>query len=144
MAKKLNFTFQELINSDTAKKNKINNYPDIKHLDNLLNLIVFCLQPIRDIINKPMIITSGYRTQQLNAILGGAKNSHHCRGMAVDFVIKNMSVEQIVDKIRKSNIKFTQLIEEHSKSDTWVHISYDNNNLKCEVLRYKNGLYEKI
>ncbi len=62
----------ELIHSDTAAKNNINNMPDITSLDCMLNLIVECLQPLRTKLGKPMIITSGYRNKQVNKLVGGA------------------------------------------------------------------------
>jgi uncharacterized protein YcbK (DUF882 family) len=134
----------ELIKSDTAIKNNINNRPDTTSLDNMLKLIVFCLQPIREKLGKPMTITSGYRNSQVNKLLNGSTTSEHVKGMAADFVVSGMTVEQVVAFIRKCGVKFTQLIEEHSGTTVWTHISYNPNNLKCEVLRYKNGTYTKI
>ena len=76
----LNFTLSELIYSDTAIKYNINNMADIKSLDCMLNLIVYCLQPIREKLQKPMIITSGYRCKLLNAKIGGVSSSQHTKG----------------------------------------------------------------
>jgi len=42
------------------------------------------LQKVRDIIKRPIIITSAYRTPEWNEIIGGVENSYHLRGMAVD------------------------------------------------------------
>lgn len=141
----LNFLMSELIKSTTAQQHNINNTPtDVRIYDNMLLLIVKVLQPLRNKINKPMIITSGYRCFELNKIVGGALNSHHTMGQAVDFCVPNMTVSAVVDFIRKQDILFTQLIEEHGKAGSWVHISYDKNNLKNEVLIYKNGKYVKI
>lgn len=140
----LNFTISELLHSDTAKNNKINNTPDNTSLDNLLILIVKCLQPVRQILGKPMIISSGYRNALVNRLVGGSNTSEHTKGMAADFVVNGMSPAEIIKKIRQSGIKYTQLIEEYSGNTSWVHISYNKNNLKCETLRYKNGVYTKI
>lgn len=140
---KLNFSISELIHSDTAIRNNINNMPDLKAIDNMLQLIVNCLQPIRDKIGKPMVVTSGYRNSVVNKLVGGSTTSHHTQGMAVDFVINGMTPNQIIDFIRKSGIKYTQLIEEYSKNTSWVHISYNPKDLKCENLLYKNGKYTK-
>lgn len=140
----LNFSISELINSDTANKYKINNMPDINSLDCLQELIYFCLQPIRDKIKKPMLITSGYRCQQVNKLVGGSETSEHKKGMAADFIIHGMTNTDIVKFIKNSGIKYTQLIEEHSTNASWVHISYNPKNLKCETLLYKNGKYVKI
>lgn len=140
----LNFKMSELIRSTTATQCKINNMPDITSLDNLLNLIYNCLQPIRTKLGKPMIVTSGYRCEVLNQKVGGSKTSHHKYGKACDFVVNGMTPAQLIAFIRNCGVPFTQLIEEYGKSGCWVHISYDSNNLKKEVLRYKNGIYTKI
>ena len=117
----LNFKISELIHSDTAIKYKINNMPDINSLDCMLNLIVYCLQPVRDTLKKPMIISSGFRNSEVNRLVGGAKNSQHLKGQAVDFIVKGMTINQIIEIIKKSNIEYDQLINEYNK---WVHISY--------------------
>lgn len=121
----LNFKMSELIYSDKAIQHNINNMPDINSLDCMLDLIVHCLQPIRDLIKKPIIITSGYRNSQVNKLVGGKPNSQHNKGQAVDFIIKGMSPQQIIDKIIASGIEYDQLINEH---DQWVHISYHKGN----------------
>ncbi len=138
----INFTFKEIIKSDTARKNNIANIPQqAEILDNILFLIVEFLQPLRDKLNKPIIITSGYRCDKLNSLVGGVSNSAHKKGMAVDIHVPNMAVKQLFDFIVNSGLKWTQLIEEHSKNSTWIHIEYNRNNLKCEKLKFINGKY---
>lgn len=138
----INFTFKEIIKSDTARKNNIANIPQqAEILDNILFLIVDFLQPLRDKLNKPIIITSGYRCDKLNSLVGGVSNSAHKKGLAVDIHVPNMTVKQLFDFIVNSGLKWTQLIEEHSKNNTWVHIEYNRNNLKCEKLKFINGKY---
>lgn len=127
----LNFKISELIHSDTAIKHKINNMPDINSLDCMLDLIVYCLQPIRDKLKKPMIITSGYRNKDVNKLVGGAENSQHTKGQAVDFIIKDMSPYQIYMHILNSNIEYDQLILEPN----WVHISYNKSKNRKQHFR---------
>ena len=131
---KLNFTMSELLHSDIAEKYNIYNVPDKAHLDNLLILICECLQPIRNYINKPMIISSGYRNPRLNAhpLINGRPESQHCIGQAVDFTIKGMTPKQIVEKVIGSGVEFDQLINE---KDCWVHISYNKGNNRKQVLK---------
>lgn len=117
----LNFCMSELIHSDFAVKHNINNMPDIKSLDCMLNLIVYCLQPIREVLKKPMIISSGFRNLAVNQLVGGVSNSQHVKGQAVDFTVKGMTVNQIIEIIKKSGIEYDQLINEYNR---WVHISY--------------------
>jgi hypothetical protein len=118
----LNFSISELIHSDNAIKAGIDNTPNIAQIDNLLNLIFYCLQPLRDKLNKPMIITSGFRNKKVNALANGKPNSQHSKGQAADFVVKGMTPNQIIDFIVKSGIEYDQLINEYNK---WVHISFN-------------------
>lgn len=118
----LNFKLSELIHSDKANQYNINNMPDINSLDNLLDLIHFCLQPVRNKIGKPMIITSGYRCPEVNKLVGGKANSQHLKGQAADFIIKGMTPQQIIFKIATMGIEYDQLINEYDK---WVHISFN-------------------
>ena len=133
----LNFKISELIQSETAIRHNINNMPDINSLDNMLDLIYYCLQPIRDKIKKPMIITSGYRNSEVNKLVGGVANSQHTKGQAVDFIINGMTVEQIINFIKTNNIEFDQLIGEYNKNSKWVHISYVKNNNRKQVFNLK-------
>lgn len=127
---KLYFSMSELIHSDTAILNNINNMPDINSLDNMLDLIYYVLNPIRERIKKPMIVTSGYRNKEVNRLVGGKSTSQHLKGQAVDFIIKGMKPSEIVNFIRNTYIEYDQLINEYDK---WVHISYnkDNNRQQC-------------
>ena len=121
---KLHFSMSELLHSDIAEKYNIYNIPEKKDLDNLLILICECLEPIRLYINKPMIISSGYRNPRLNAhpLIGGATNSQHCTGQAVDFTIKGMTPKQIIEKIKASGVEVDQCVNERN---CWVHLSYN-------------------
>lgn len=119
----LNFTMSELLHSDVAEKHNISNIPDKQSLDNMLLLIVDCLQPIRNYIGKPMIISSGYRSTRLNGhpLINGKPNSQHTIGQAADFTIKGMTPKQIIEKVKASGVEYDQLIDELC----WVHISYN-------------------
>lgn len=129
----MNFTIMELVKSNIAKKNKIDNTPDSQSLKYMLELIKYCLQPIRDKLGKPMIITSGYRCKELNKKVGGVSTSQHCKGQAVDFYVKDMTIQQVVDFIKKSGVEFDQLINEYNK---WVHISFVKGRNRKQVLKY--------
>ena len=129
----LNFTMSELIYSDTAVKNNINNMPDINSLDYMLNLIVYCLQPIREKLGKAMTITSGYRCTEVNNLVGGVSTSQHTKGQAVDFTVSGYTPAQLVTLIQGYGIEYDQLINEY---DQWVHISYVKGNNRGQVLKY--------
>lgn len=130
----LNFTISELVRSDVAKLHNIDNRPNLLELDNLLNLIFYCLQPIRDKLGKPMIITSGYRCPKLNSHpkIKGAVNSNHLYGRAADFHVNGMTVQEVVDFILKLGIEFDELGNEYDK---WVHIAYRHKNNRKKVFK---------
>jgi uncharacterized protein YcbK (DUF882 family) len=129
----LNFTMSELLKSDVATKYNISNIPDKQSLDNMLILICECLQPIRNYIDKPMKISSGYRSPRLNGhpLINGSETSQHCQGQAVDFTIKGMTPKQIIEKVKASGVEYDQLINEHN---IWVHISYNKGKNRKQVL----------
>lgn len=137
-----NFTFADFIKSDVAKANGINNVPtDPAIIQNWFNLVVYCLQPIRNYIGKPMIESSGYRCVKLNTKVGGEGTSQHLTGQALDFTIPGMTPAQVCAKIKASGIEFDQLIEEHSGTNHWVHISYNKGKNRKQILLYRNGKY---
>ena len=120
----LDFTMSELLKSEVAEKYNISNIPDKQSLDNMLTLIIECLQPIRNFIDKPMNISSGYRSPRLNGhpLINGAQNSQHVTGQAVDFTIKGMTPKQIIEKIKASGVQVDQCANERN---CWVHLSYN-------------------
>lgn len=128
----LKFKMSELIHSDTAVLHNINNMPDINSLDNMLNLVFYVLQPIRERIQKPMIITSGYRCKEVNRLVGGKDTSQHLKGQAVDFVIQGMKPSEIIHIIRNMYIEYDQLINEYDK---WVHISFNKGNNRQQYFK---------
>jgi hypothetical protein len=134
-----NFTLAELTVTNSGLPN-VPNEEQIKNLERLANDI---LQPLRDKFGKPIKVTSGFRSIEVNKHIGGSSTSQHCKGQACDMVCEDNA--HLFGIIRK-NFKFTQLIWEGGTSlqPAWVHVGYDPNNLKCEVLRMKNGKYTKM
>lgn len=127
----MNFTMTELILSKTARKFNIDNTPKNMFIyTNLMRIVVEILQPLRNRINKPILVTSGYRCNSLNQIVGGVSNSQHLTGNAVDIVVNGRTPKEIISIINNSNLPFDQLIEEES----WTHISLKDKNNRKEIL----------
>lgn len=92
-------------------------------LDNITNLAAV-LQGIKDVLNISITIGSGYRNDIVNKAVGGAANSDHKLGEAVDFTSSNLKPKQIVDAIIAIKVPFKQLIlEEPPGRNPWVHLS---------------------
>lgn len=128
----LNFTISELVRSDTAKQNGINNTPDINSLDNLLELIFYVLQPLRDKLKKPIIITSGFRSVKVNNLVGGVSNSQHLYGQAADITVNGMSAAQLFGFVKNSGVEYDQCINEYN---SWVHVSYNKGHNRKQAFR---------
>lgn len=64
------------------------------YLYNVLNIL-------RNKLDKPVIITSGYRTPEWNKKCGGAKYSYHMRGMAADIRVNGMSAKELANKLNE-------------------------------------------
>lgn len=115
------FDLNEFVYSETAERKGIDNYPDNIAITNLLLLCRDVLEPAREEYGKAMIISSGYRCQQLNNAVGGAKNSQHMTGCACDIVC---SEPRRLFEIFKKQGNFDQLLWEHSGKTQWLHVSY--------------------
>ena len=72
------FNLSEFFRSSTAAKNGIKNEPSIDERATIvrnINLLVDnVLDPVRDTVDAPIIITSGYRCPQVNRLVGGDYN----------------------------------------------------------------------
>jgi uncharacterized protein YcbK (DUF882 family) len=77
------FTLQELCFSETAQRNNITNIPTFDIVFNLFRL-GFVLDQVRAEFGFPIYVTSGYRCKELNFLVGGATDSEHMFGNAVD------------------------------------------------------------
>src|SRR5210317_1107027 len=106
-----NFQLSELVKSQTAERKGIPNNPSPAHIDNLKELCINVLQPIRSHFDKPVIISSGYRSAQLCIEIGSSINSQHTLGMAADVEIWGISNKELFNYIR-NNLEYDQIILE--------------------------------
>lgn len=127
------FTIKELTKSSTAKAKGIDNTPTPEVERNLTALVENVLDPLRAIYGKPITVNSGYRCPELNKAVGGSATSDHVKGMAVDLTGGNKIENERLFNIIKHNFHFSQLINE--KNFSWVHVSYNPNNLKNQTLK---------
>jgi len=116
------FSLEELTFSDTAVRLGINNnVTDPTLLSNLHELAVG-LEQIRDLLNAPLHINSGYRCLLLNGAVKGSINSAHMQGWAADFTCRLFGTPlEIVKEVTKAGIKVDQIIQEGA----WVHVSFN-------------------
>jgi hypothetical protein len=119
----------EVIRSDSAKRHGISNMPTEQHIKNFKLLAEKIFEPIREHFKRPILISSGYRSQALNSAIGGSLSSQHCQGEAIDIDMDGTEItnKQVFDFI-KDHLEFDQLLAEFPiKEDlSWVHVSYES------------------
>ena len=142
----------ELIRSESAKRAGISNMPTPEHIANLKKLAENVFEKVREHFNRPILISSGYRSIDLNKIIKGAQSSQHSTGEAIDIDMDGTDVtnKEIFEFI-KFNVSFDQLIWEFGtdKNPDWVHVSYESSGKqRKQILKAKkiNGktIYENI
>lgn len=126
-----NFKISELEYSDTARKYKIDNRIPDELESNAKRLLEF-IQDIRDKWGSGIRITSGFRGEILNKLVGGSKTSAHRKCNAVDMYPVNNKFEEfkkfIIDYLKDKN--FDQCILEKSGNSQWIHLGLYNNSEK--------------
>lgn len=121
----------EVTRSESAKRKGISNIPTEAHIANFKLLAEKIFEPIRNYFRCPIIISSGYRSKELNASIGGSATSQHCSGEAIDIDMDgtpNGVTNRMVFDYIKDNLSFDQLIYEFGDSNNpdWVHVSYES------------------
>lgn len=132
-----NFTLQEMTLSTVATRMGIDNMPDADQIAALTNLCEHCLQPLRELYQKPIRVTSGFRCDALNTAIKGAKDSQHTRGQAADIQPYRRGPRELEDLATSISIRqqtaptkfsFDQLILEHWDEELedyrWLHVSH--------------------
>lgn len=116
------FTLEELTASELASRQGIDNIPtDVKVL-NHLKFLAENLEDVRECLDHPIHINSGYRCLMVNALLGSKPTSAHVKGLAADFVCPGFGTpKEIVKRLSSSSVAYDQLILEF---DRWVHIGF--------------------
>lgn len=133
----------------TAKKHGIANVPPPEAVENLRKLCIGTLEPLREKLKQPVVITSGFRCQQLNEIIVHAsRKSQHMSGQAADFYVKGIagqarneaSHRELLIKafrliITDESIDFDQLI----LYPNFIHVSYVSKERNRRKINKANG-----
>ena len=141
------FCLDEFTKSSTAIKHGIQNNPPQEAVENLRRLCANTLEPLREELGLPVVITSGFRTKALNDILAHAsERSQHMQGQAADFYVppgqSGLSRRELLIKafrliITSEQIDYDQLILYPS----FIHVSYVSRerNRRTILLGMRNG-----
>ena len=124
-----NLSLAEVMRSETAKRNGISNMPTPEHIENFKKLAENVFQPIREHFDRPIHISSGYRSVALNKAVKGSLSSQHCSGEAIDIDMDGTEITNAeIFNFIKDNLDFDQLIWEYGTDSNpdWVHVSYES------------------
>ena len=142
------FCLDEFTKSSTAIKNGIQNNPPQEAVENLRRLCACTLEPLREELGLPVVITSGFRTKALNDLLAhSSERSQHMQGQAADFYVGESSLKPETPRqrlirafrliITSEQIDYDQLILYPS----FIHVSYVSRerNRRTILLGMRNG-----
>lgn len=130
------FTIEELTGTQTG----IPNDPPAEAVANLRDLVAHVLDPWRDARGAPLYVSSGYRSEAVNAAVHGADDSQHTRGEAADIYDPGLTSEQLAAEFLALGIPFDQLVWYDDAPH--VHVSWtERRPLRGEVLARLGGSY---
>lgn len=113
------FTLDEMTASEVAARQGLDNSPPAEVTANLFRVCSDLMEPIRSHFWSPIRVSSGYRSAQVNAAVGGAPASAHVEGRACDFTIPALTLREVYDWIAGSDLPYDQVIWEYG---AWVHV----------------------
>ena len=142
------FSLKEMTKSGTAARLGLDNTPNEEQIENLKALCENILEPLRDYYeSRPIMVSSGFRSEKLSEAIGSSSRSQHCKGEAVDFEIPGFDNKQVAAHF-KNNFDFDQLISEYYEEGVadsgWIHVAYkrDGSNRKQSLIKDKEGYKE--
>ena len=113
-----NFSLEEFLISQTAVRHGLDMTPPPEVIENLQRLVTTGLQPLRDHVGAGIFINSGYRSPELNGLIGGSKTSAHMTGDAADIRVTGWPPYECAQLIIELELPFDQVIQEFA---SWVH-----------------------
>ena len=139
------FKLEEMTKSMTATRKGIDNSPGAGDIKNLENVCYEILEPVRAHFDKPITVTSGYRSEALCEAIGSKKTSQHAKGQAVDFEIFGVPNIKVAYWLT-NNVDFDQCILEFYKPDDgqagWIHVSYHESDAnRKQILTFDGKTY---
>lgn len=133
-----NITLDMLTRSQTASRKGIDEQfnPPQEIIEKLKGLCENVIERLL-LIFPDLFISSGYRSEALNAAIGGANSSQHTKGEAVDLQITKSSNICIAQVLIRAGIEFDQMIVEFGTMEkpSWIHVSWKKDGNRGQILR---------
>jgi len=140
-------SYKEAVGSNYAKQKGISNKPNEEQVENMKLLAEKVFEPLREWVGCPIRVNSMFRSLELNTALKGSKTSSHMKGEAMDITSMACGKENCKSNLEmfhwiKDNLEFDQLIWEFGKEPKWLHVSFNKDKNRKQVLvTKKRGVY---
>jgi len=140
-------SYKEAVGSNYAKQYGIKNKPNEEQVENMKLLAEKVFEPLREWVGCPIRVNSMFRSQELNSAIKGSSTSSHMKGEAMDITSMACGKEDCKSNLEmfhwiKDNLEFDQLIWEFGKEPKWLHVSYNKDKNRKQVLvTKKRGVY---
>jgi len=135
-------SYKEAVGSNYAKQKGIKNKPNEEQVENMKLLAEEVFEPLREWVDAPIKVNSMFRSKELNSAIKGSLKSSHLNGEAMD--ITSMGGKSNLEMFHyiKDNLCFDQLIWEFGAEPKWLHVSFNKDNNRKQVLvTKKRGVY---
>lgn len=118
------FHLSEFTRSATAIRHGIDNTPNIENIEALQDLCIHVLEPLRERFGV-IRITSGFRSREVNTLIGGSRTSQHMLGEAADIHVGNHEVAKKYFYFIREHLDFDQMLLEMKEGKVHcLHVSY--------------------
>jgi len=140
-------SYKEAVGSNYAKQKGIKNKPNEEQVENMKLLAEKVFEPLREWVGCPIRVNSMFRSKELNSAIKGSLKSSHMKGEAMDITRMACGKENCKSNLEmfhyiKDNLEFDQLIWEFGKEPKWLHVSYNKDKNRKQVLvTKKRGVY---
>jgi zinc D-Ala-D-Ala carboxypeptidase len=135
-------SYKEATHSNYATQYGIKNKPNEEQVENMKLLAEEVFEPLREYVEAPIRVNSMFRSLELNSALKGSPTSSHMKGEAID--ITSMGGKSNLDMFHwiKDNLDFDQLIWEFGNEPKWLHVSFNKDKNRKQILvTKKQGVY---
>lgn len=116
------FSLSEMTRTSTGLANQ----PEDDAYANLCRLVKELLDPLRNDLGQPVRVTSGYRSAEVNATVGGSRTSRHMLGLAADIKVRSMESTTLAERIEQLRqdgfLDYDQLIAYAASRGGHVHV----------------------
>lgn len=126
------FTYLELVRTDTGIPNGPTEWQQVVNLQR----IAFFLDRLREYMGSAVIVTSGFRSPEVNARVGGSKTSAHLQGLAADIVPKSRTQEDFkrmlayLEPLAELKAVDQLILYRNGDMIKWIHVGLKEDSLK--------------